>query len=132
MRTKTLQSELDYLAPDGSEIRLLLDLEGRKGGLAHCVLPAGHVSRAQHHKTVGEIWYCVQGLGQVWRKSAGEEQQEETVDVSSGRCLTIELGEHFQFRNTGAEPLTFIIATIPSWPGPEEAEEVEGRWQNDN
>ena len=132
MQTKTLQSELDYLAPDGSEIRQLLDLEDRKGGLAHCVLPAGHVSVAQRHKTVGEIWYIVQGLGQVWRKSAGEEQEEITVDVSPGRCVTIEPGEHFQFRNTGAEPLMLIIATIPSWPGPEEAEEVEGCWRNDS
>jgi mannose-6-phosphate isomerase-like protein (cupin superfamily) len=132
MRTKCLQSERSYLAPDGSEIRLLLDLEGGKGGLAHCVLPTGHVSVAQRHKTVGEIWYFVQGLGQVWRRSAGEEQKECTVDVSPGRCLTIEPREHFQFRNTGAEPLTFIIATIPSWPGPEEAEEVQGRWRNDS
>jgi mannose-6-phosphate isomerase-like protein (cupin superfamily) len=129
MRAKRLQSERSYLAPDGSEIRLLLDLEGEKGGLAHCVLPTGDVSVAQRHKTVGEIWYFVQGLGQVWRKSAGEVQKEETVDVSPGRCLTIEPGEHFQFRNTGAEPLTLIIATIPSWPGSDEAEEVEGCWR---
>lgn len=132
MQTKTLQSERDYLAPDGSEIRQLLDLEGGKGGLAHCVLPASHVSVAQRHKTVGEIWYCVQGLGQMWRKSYGEAQEEDIVDVAPGRCLTIEPREHFQFQNTGAEPLTFIIATIPSWPGPEEAEKVEGHWRNDS
>jgi mannose-6-phosphate isomerase-like protein (cupin superfamily) len=68
----------------------------------------------------------------VWRKSAGGKQEECTVDVSPGRCLTIEPGEHFQFRNTGAEPLTLVIATIPSWPGPEEAEEVEGRWRDNS
>jgi mannose-6-phosphate isomerase-like protein (cupin superfamily) len=121
MKTKTLRSERSYLAPDGSAIRTLLELDDCKGGLAHCVLPAGRVSVAQRHKTVGEIWYCVQGLGQVWRKSAGGKQEECTVDVSPSRCLTIEPGEHFQFRNTGAEPLTLVIATIPSWPGPEEA-----------
>jgi mannose-6-phosphate isomerase-like protein (cupin superfamily) len=130
MKTKTLPSERSYPAPDGSEIRLLLDLEGNKGGLAHCVLPAGGVSVPQRHKTVGEIWYFVQGLGQVWRKSAGEEQEGRVVDVAPGQCLTIEPGEHFQFRNTGAEPLTLIIATIPSWPGCEDAVEVEGHWQS--
>src|SRR5215210_4969390 len=119
MKTKPLPSERSYLAPDGSEIRLLLDLECNNGGLAHCVLPAGGVSVAQRHKTVGEIWYFVQGLGQVWRKSADKEQEGCVIDVSPGKCLTIERGEHFQFRNTGAEPLTLIIATIPSWPGPE-------------
>jgi mannose-6-phosphate isomerase-like protein (cupin superfamily) len=130
MQTKSLRAERDYLAPDGSEIRLLLDLAARGGGLAHCVVRPGQVSVAQRHKTVGEIWYCLQGLGQVWRKSVGEEQKEQTVDVSPGRCLTIEAGEHFQTRNTGAEPLTLVIVTIPSWPGPEEAEEVEGRWRD--
>jgi mannose-6-phosphate isomerase-like protein (cupin superfamily) len=128
MHTKTLQSERDYLAPNGSDIRQLLDLDGGKCSLAHCILPAGHVSAAQRHKTVGEIWYCLQGLGQVWRKSLDEEQKELIVDVGSGKCLTIEAGEHFQFRNRGAEPLTFIIATFPSWPGREEGEEVKGRW----
>jgi mannose-6-phosphate isomerase-like protein (cupin superfamily) len=132
MQTKALQSERDYLAPDGSEIRELLHLESKRGNMAHCVLPAGHVSVAQRHKTVGEIWYCVQGLGQVWRKSAGEEQMEQIVDVSPGTCLTIETEEHFQFRNTGPEPLTFIIATIPSWPGAEEAIEVQGYWRDDS
>jgi len=96
------------------------------------MLPADRVSVAQRHKTVGEIWYCVQGLGQVWRKSVGEWHEEETVvDVGPGTCLTIEVETHFQVRNTGAEPLTFIIATIPSWPGPQEAEEVVGRWSAD-
>ena len=131
MQTKTLQSVHDRLAPDGSQIRHLLDLDGGKGSLAHCVLPAGQVSVAERHKRVAEIWYFVQGLGQVWRRSVGERQKEETVDVGPGTCLTIEPGEHFQFRNTGAEPLTFIIATIPSWPGPKEAVEVEGRWRDD-
>ena len=65
MQTKTLQSVHDRLAPDGSQIRHLLDLDGGKGGLAHCVLPAGQVSVAERHKRVGEIWYFVQGLGQV-------------------------------------------------------------------
>ena len=35
MNTKTLQSERSYLAPDGSEIRLLLELEDGKGGPLH-------------------------------------------------------------------------------------------------
>ena len=130
MDTKSLQSERDYLGPDGSEIRQLLDLEGGKGGLAHCVLPAVQVSVAQRYKTVGEILYCLQGLGQVWRKPS--EGKPITVDAGPGRCLTIEAGTHFQFRNTGAEPLTFIIATIPSWPGSEEAVEVQGCWSNDS
>jgi mannose-6-phosphate isomerase-like protein (cupin superfamily) len=95
--------------------------------MAHCVLRPDQTSAAQVHKKVGEIWCCLQGLGQVWRKPPDGEPA--TVDVGPGRHLTIEVGTHFQFRNTGAVPLTFIIATIPSWPGPDEAEPVEGPWR---
>ncbi|MEK6283898.1 MAG: hypothetical protein AABN95_26395 [Acidobacteriota bacterium] len=37
LKLKTLPEQYDYLAPDGSEIRLLPDVSG--GGLAHCRLP---------------------------------------------------------------------------------------------
>ena len=44
----------DYLAPDSSEIRLLLDCP--EGGVSHCTLPAGATSLAVRHKTVDEVW----------------------------------------------------------------------------
>jgi len=127
MQTQWLQAKADYPAPDGSEIRELLHLEKKRGNMAHCVLRPYQASAAHVHRTVGEIWYCLQGLGQVWRKQPDGEHT--TVDVGTGRILTIEAGTHFQFRNTGAEPITFIIASIPSWPGPDEAEPVEGCWE---
>lgn len=52
-KTKQLPKEYDYLAPDKSEIRLLLDMTG--GGLAYCTLPPGRTSIATTHKTVDEI-----------------------------------------------------------------------------
>jgi mannose-6-phosphate isomerase-like protein (cupin superfamily) len=61
----------------------------------------------------------------VWRKQAGREQ---VVDVRSGLCLTIPVGTHFQFRNTGREPLVFVIATMPPWPGEQEAVRVQDHW----
>jgi mannose-6-phosphate isomerase-like protein (cupin superfamily) len=109
---KQLPSKLNYPAPDGSEIRLLLSMSG--GGLCHCTMPAGGTSIAVVHKTVEEIWHFIQGLGQVWRQ-LGDQQQE--VDVHRGVCLTIPVGTHFQFRNTGHDPLRFVIATMPPWPG---------------
>ena len=65
------------------------------------------------------------GQGQVWRKQKG---REEVVDVSPGCCLTIPIGTHFQFRNSGQEPLSFIIATMPPWPGDQEAVRVQSYW----
>jgi mannose-6-phosphate isomerase-like protein (cupin superfamily) len=69
---RNLPKEKDYLAPDGSEIRLLA--EGTRGGLAHCTLPAGKTSTAHVHKIVDEIWYLISGVGQVWLRSGRQEQ----------------------------------------------------------
>jgi mannose-6-phosphate isomerase-like protein (cupin superfamily) len=113
-----------YLAPDGSEIRSLAEVTA--GGLCHCTLPAGQVAAAVSHRTVEEIWYFIEGHGEVWRKH-GEE--EFAVEVRRGTSLTIPVGTHFQFRNTGQEPLCLVIATMPRWPGPDEAKPVEGQWQ---
>jgi mannose-6-phosphate isomerase-like protein (cupin superfamily) len=123
--TRLLPESYDYLAPDGSEIRLLPTMNG--GGLAHCALPTGGVSRPVYHKTVEEIWFFLEGEGQVWR-SQGD--PEEPVNVYPGMSLTIPTGTHFQFRNTSDVPLRFIIVTMPPWPGPDEAVELEeGYWE---
>ena len=121
--TVQLPKDYDYLAPDRSEIRLLPEIDG--GGMSHCTLPPGHASSAVYHKTVDEIWYFISGSGEVWRKKG----QEEAVDqVGTGISLSIPCGTRFQFRNTGSTPLCFVIATIPRWPGPEEAIHTNGHW----
>jgi|SRR5581483_61848 len=60
----------DHLAPDGSAIRSLLRVRG--GSLAYCTLPAGAISHAVVHQTVEEIWYCLAGSGQAWRRGPVE------------------------------------------------------------
>lgn len=125
LQTIKLKETYDYLAPDGSEIRLLLDT--RRGGLAHCVLPSGKVSQAVKHKTVEEIWYILEGEGKMWRREEGRE--DETVDLSKGICVNIPVGVSFQFRNTSDKPLEILISTMPKWPGANEAIGVEGCWK---
>ena len=123
METIRLPDEYDVVAPDGSQIRLLSTMKG--GSMVHCTLPPSAVSKAVAHKTVEEIWFFVQGRGQVWRKQG---DREAVVDVEPGICVTIETGTHFQFRNCGACDLCFIIATTPPWPGEHEAVRVEDHW----
>ena len=123
-QTQRLPATLDVLAPDGSEVRILLGLQG--GGLAHFTLAPGHVSRAVMHRTVEEIWYFLTGHGQMWRR---QEARTEIVDVSPGTCLTIPLGTRFQFRSAGADPLSAIAVTMPPWPGTDEAVLVDGEWE---
>ena len=113
-----------YKAPDGSIIRKFPD--GEKGGLAHCSLLPRGISKTVKHKTVEELWYCLDGEGKFWRKL---NDKEETVDVKPGLCFTIPVGVHFQFKNDKDIPLSFIIATIPRLPGPDEAVPVEDHWK---
>lgn len=119
--TMRLPAEPTEVAPDGSDVRVLLRLDA--GGLAHFELGPGLVSRAIRHRTVEEIWYFVSGRGQMWRRQG---DRIEIVDVDPGTCLTIPLGTEFQFRALGYEPLAAIGATMPNWPGPQEATIVEG------
>ena len=121
--TVHLRAEPDAIAPDGTLVRLLPVLPG--GSLAHFELPAGAVSHAVTHKSVEEIWYFLGGRGEMWRRSGGKER---VVAVEPGLSLTIPLGTAFQFRATGEAALTFLAITMPPWPGPEEAERVEGPW----
>lgn len=123
MQTARLRQEYDAIAPDGSEVRLLMD--ATRGALNHFTLPPHTTSQAITHKTIEEIWYFLGGQGQFWRKQGAH---EEMVDVGPGVCIDIPTGVHFQFRNTGFDPLRFVIATMPPWPGDDEAVRVPGPW----
>jgi mannose-6-phosphate isomerase-like protein (cupin superfamily) len=119
--TMRLPATVTEVAPDGSDVRVLLTLDA--GGLAHFELGPGRISKATRHRSVEEIWYFVGGRGQMWRSQDG---RTEIVDVDPGTCLTIPLGTAFQFRSLGFEPLAAIGATMPNWPGPGEAMFVDG------
>ena len=122
--TKRLSVNRDDVAPDGSDVRILLGL--KNGGMAHFELPPGQTSTAVAHRTVEEIWFFLTGRGEMWRK---QNDQEEVVPVEPNVCLTIPLGTHFQFRAFGYEPLAAVGVTMPPWPGEGEAYEVKGRWE---
>jgi mannose-6-phosphate isomerase-like protein (cupin superfamily) len=120
---KQLQDKYDYLAPDGSEIRLLV--RGWRDSVAHCTLPPGSVSTAVARRMVEEIWYCLSGQGEVWRSF----NDKDTVTVfRPGTSLTIPPGTYFQFRNTGDELLCILITSMPPWPGADEAVPVTEKW----
>jgi mannose-6-phosphate isomerase-like protein (cupin superfamily) len=121
--TKRLPAARDAIAPDGSDVRLLLQLRG--GGLAHFELGPGEVSTAVAHRTVEEIWFFLGGRGEMWRKLNND---ESVVPVEPGVCLTIPLGTQFQFRTFGQEPLAALGVTMPPWPGAGEAYVVAGKW----
>ena len=111
------------IAPDGSEVRVLVGLAG--GGLAHFRLNPQAVSVAVHHRSVEEIWYVVSGRGQIWRRT---DEDEEIVDLEPGVSLTIPVKTDFQFRAFGPNSLEILGVTIPPWPGNDEAIRSQGPW----
>jgi mannose-6-phosphate isomerase-like protein (cupin superfamily) len=124
VETRRLPERPDVVAPDGSDVRILLSLGG--GSMAHFSLAGGRTSRAVAHRTVEELWYFLGGRGEMWR-SLGD--RSEVVEVSAGTCISIPVGTSFQFRALGDEPLEVVGVTMPPWPGEDEAAFVEGPWE---
>ena len=116
----------DAIAPDGSEIRLLVDQRHSAIGasMVEVTLPAGQVSRPVYHLTVEEVWYILQGSGQIWRCPPGivEPSMVSSVTVEPGDALVIPTGWMFQFSADDAGPLRFLCVTMPPWPGEQEAQ----------
>ena len=121
--TLRLPTNPTVVAPDGSDVRVLLGLAG--GGMAHFELAAGQVARAVTHRTVEEIWFIVAGRGEMWRR---QQDREEVVALEPGVCLSIPLGTHFQFRASATEAVAAVAVTLPPWPGEGEAVFVAGPW----
>ncbi len=114
----------DATAPDGSEIRLLIDSRhaAAKSSLVDVTLPAGQVSRPVRHRTVEEVWYVLEGAGQVWRcPPSADRNIVPPVEVSPGDALAIPIGWSFQFAASTDTPLRFLCHTTPPWPGEQEA-----------
>ena len=116
----------DVTAPDGSEIRLLVDHRHAALGasMVEVTLPAGQVSRPVYHRTVEEVWYILEGSGQVWRCPPGIEEPSlvAAVSVEPGDALVIPTGWMFQFSASESDALRFLCVTMPPWPGNDEAQ----------
>lgn len=93
--------------------------------MAEFELGAGRVSAAVTHRTVEEIWYVLEGRGEMWRRQG---PREDVVALETGVCLTIPQGVHFQFRVLGDGALRVLGVTMPPWPGADEAIVVTGPW----
>jgi mannose-6-phosphate isomerase-like protein (cupin superfamily) len=124
MTERLLPVRADALAPDGSFVRILVSTT--RGSMAHFELGAGETSVAHRHRTVEEVWFVTEGLGEMWREPA--DGPARVIELRPGVSLTIPIGTPFQFRNTGRVPLGAVGVTMPPWPGVTEAVEVEGPW----
>ncbi len=116
---KPQEKEYDHLAPDGSEIRLLV--RTATSSTVHCRLRAGGVAKAVRHRTVEEIWYVLSGVGEFWLNG-----NTEIINLVEGLSFNVPARTAFQFR--ARTDLDVLITTTPMWPGSSEAEWVDGYW----
>jgi len=124
-----LPANWDTLAPDGSEIRSLVEIQA--AGIAHCQLAPGLTSTAVHHRTVSETWFVLDGAGELWRSAQVEDGlRTEITPLAHGVSVDIPLGTTFQFRSTGKDSLQLLLLTAPRWPGPDEAVEATQQWEH--
>ena len=115
-------------APDGSEIRLLIDRrhQASAASMVEVTLPAGQVSRPVWHQKVEEVWYILQGHGEVWRSPPDADPAlYAAVAVKPGDSLVIPPRWRFQFSASDAGELSFLCFTVPPWPGNDEAQPIE-------
>jgi mannose-6-phosphate isomerase-like protein (cupin superfamily) len=112
-----LKSQPDYAAPDQSNIWLLGSEPA--GGIAICTLAPGRASVPVRHRTVEELWYVIDGRGEIARRHG---DRDAFIDeLESGVCLDVGTGITFQFRALGDHDLTLLLLTMPAWPGADEA-----------
>ncbi len=122
--TRTLPAAPDVMAPDGSEVRILVCLPA--GSMAHFRLQPGAVAKPVVHRTVEEVWFVVSGAGEMWRRQGA---REEITALTPGLSLTIPVGTAFQFRASPDQALGIVGVTMPPWPGPDEAVPADGPWE---
>ena len=120
---KSARSEApDAIAPDGAEIRVLLDRAqgATRLSLAEALVKPGERTACVSHKTIEEIWFIVRGVGSFHRLTPDGEN-EETAVVVPGDTLLIPTGYRFWVENIGPDDLVFLCCGTPPWPGNDEA-----------
>ncbi len=118
----------DVIAPDGSEIRLLVgtDQGATNSSLVEVTLAPGEVTRPVKHRTVEEVWYVLEGAGKVWRCPLDVAPETvSAVPVAPGDALVIPTGWSFQFSANEDSQLRFLCHTTPPWAGADEAVPLE-------
>ena len=123
MKTTVLPEHPDAKSPAGADIRFVMACEA--GNMIHSTVPPRQVNRATVHATVSELWFVLEGRGEIWRHDGDEARVTALVP---GTSVDIPVGTAFQYRNTGDADLTFICVSMPPWPGDAEATHVEGVW----
>jgi len=112
----------DAVAPDGAEMRVLLDRPqgATRLSLAEALVGPGARTACVSHRTIEELWFILKGTGRFHRLSP-DGAEEQAADVAPGDALLIPTGYRFWVENTGPGDLVFLCCGTPPWPGADEA-----------
>jgi mannose-6-phosphate isomerase-like protein (cupin superfamily) len=111
MEIRSLAAATPFTTRDGSTIRSLLDLSTapvRNQSLAEATLPAGFATQRHHHKDSEEIYYVVEGEGEL-------ELDGERAAVGPGDAVLIPPGAWHEIRASEAGPLRFLCCCAPPY-----------------
>jgi len=100
-----------FITKDGSEIRELLAYRNsciRNQTLAEARLPPGTHSLAHHHIRTEEIYYILEGMGEMQIGC-------ELETVVPGDAIAIPPGAPHQITNTGTTALRFLCCCAPGY-----------------
>jgi hypothetical protein len=70
MKTTILPEHPDAKSPAGADIRFVMACEA--GNMIHSTVPPQQVNRATMHATVSELWFVLEGRGEIWRIDGDE------------------------------------------------------------
>ena len=111
MDIRNLESVVAFITKDGSQIRELLAHRNsciRKQSLAEARLESGTSTAAHYHPTTEEIYYILEGIGEV-------RIDEEAQIVGPGDAIAIPPGSVHRITNTGSSVLRFLCCCAPAY-----------------
>lgn len=111
MHIQNLNKQTPFTTADGSTIRSILDLTNApvaNQSLAEASLPSGGKTDRHYHKLAEEIYYILEGQGQM--EIDGEKQTVGTNDA-----ILIPPNAWHQITNTGTEALRFLCCCAPPY-----------------
>lgn len=106
-----IDSAPPFITKDGSEIRELLAHRNsaiRNQSLAEARLPPGAATTPHYHPRTEEIYYILEGLGQMHIDG-------ESRSVGPGDAIAIPPGARHTIRNTGQAVLKFLCCCAPAY-----------------
>ena len=111
MEIRSLAQAEPFTTKDGSTIRELLGLptsSARNQSLAEATLPAGGATERHYHRQSEEIYYLVEGSGEI-------ELDGERRDVVPGDAILIPPGAWHQIRADEGHELRFLCCCAPPY-----------------